>query len=152
VTIFGIDPGPHTGIFYMLGDQPCWVEFDYTSHELCTAPLSHVYLWLMQMVDPDKDVLVPEKFEYRKDDAQNREYIDYSTGEWVGVIKLFSQMTGCKYQMQSASEAKGFWNDDKLRRVGLWSPSKHTRDATRHWLHYVSFEMKDDSWFHKLKR
>jgi hypothetical protein len=151
-TIWAIDPGPHTGIFYMLPDgKPNWVTLDYTT-DVVQDPHRNLYLWLMQMVDPDKDTVVCETFEFRKEDAKNREYIDYSPGEFVGAIKVYCQMTGCKHKMQTASQAKGFWTDDKLRRVGLYALGKHNRDATRHWLHYVSFTLKDDSWFHKLKQ
>jgi hypothetical protein len=153
VTVYAIDPGPHTGIFYMKANDPHRVTLDYTDG-LVKRPLEHLYYWLMRMVDPDTDTVVYETFEFRKEDAKEREYIDYSTGEYVGVIGLYCDMTGVKNRRQMASEGKGFWTDDKLKRVGLYVPGKeqrHARDATRHWLHYTSFTLKDDSWFHKLK-
>lgn len=153
MTDYAIDPGPHTGIFYMKDDQPHRVTLDYTDG-LIRDPLLHLYMWMMQMVDPEKDHVIVESFEFRKEDAQNREYIDYSTGEYVGVVKLFCQITNTAMTVQSASQGKGFWTDDKLKRVGLWTPGKerrHERDATRHWLHYMTFALNDNTWLNKLK-
>lgn len=128
------------------------LTLDY-SDNLVAEPLKHLYLWLMQTVDPDKDFVVCESFEFRKEDAKNREYIDYSTGEFVGVVKLYCQMTGTAYEMQSASEGKGFWDDDKLKRVGLWSSlgDRHQRDAARHWLHYDCYALCNSYYLNLLK-
>jgi hypothetical protein len=153
--IVAIDPGPHTGIFWMENDKPHRITFDYTDPVMAGEPHKHLYMWLMQMINPGLDILICESFEFRKEDARKREYIDYSPGELVGVVKLFSQLTETPLTMQMASLAKsGFWNDDKLRRVGLWiagSANRHVRDATRHWLYFNSFILKDDTWLHKLK-
>jgi hypothetical protein len=140
VTVFAVDPGAHTGIFYVDSHgQECSVLLDYTNH---LTPHEHLYMWLMQMVDPQKDTVICESFEFRKEDAQNREYIDYSTGELVGAVALFCQLTGTKYVRQMAAQGKGFWNNDKLHRAGLFirgKDAKHIRDATRHWLVYHTF-------------
>lgn len=153
MTIFAIDPGPHTGVFYFAEEGPCRVTLDYTSDALRDVH-KDLYMWLMQMVDPKNDFVICESFEFRKEDAKNREYIDYSTGEFVGVIKLFCQMTETRYIMQSASQAKGFWTDDKLKRVGLYvagAEHRHVRDATRHWLHFDTFNMNNKYYLNKLK-
>ena|SRR5690349_18449632 len=156
MTVFAIDPGPHTGIFYMKDDKPHHLVFDYRGH---ASPHEHLYLWLMQMVIPEEDIVLCESFEFRKEDAKNREYIDYSPGELVGVVKLFGQLTGTEYHTPSASTGKGFWDDDKLRRVGLWvggQDAKHMRDAARHWLHFHTFSPQRDvkvasDWLRRLK-
>jgi hypothetical protein len=153
MTVWAIDPGPHTGVFYMRDSAPHRVTLDYTDG-LVKRPLKHLYLWLVHMVNPAADLIVLESFEFRKEDAKNREYIDYSTGEFVGVVKLYCDLTTTSLHMQSASEAKGFWDDDKLKRVELWVPgdaNRHVRDATRHWLHYQTFKANDLRWLEKLK-
>lgn len=156
--IYAIDPGPHTGVFWIdaLG-KPRRLTFDYTvpEHEGLKLPHRHLYSWLLATVNPVTDWLVCESFEYRKEDAKNREYIDYSPGELVGVVKLFAQLTTTPLYMQMASQAKGFWKDDKLKRVELFVPGdsfRHVRDATRHWLHFTSFVQGDQSWLLKLRR
>jgi hypothetical protein len=156
VTVFAIDPGPHTGIFWIDNNVTHRVTLDYTG-VLAWSAHKELYMGLMQMVNPEQDHVVCESFEFRKEDAQNREYIDYSTGELVGVVKLFAQLTNTAYTIQSASQAKGFWTDDKLKRVGLWVPGaeqRHVRDATRHWLHYHTFgrgASQAHYWLSKLK-
>jgi len=157
VTIYAIDPGPHTGIFWI--DEAmnyCRLTLDYTDEGWPPhhRPHMHLYRWLIQKVNPEEDEIICESFEFRKEDAQNREYIDYSTGEFVGVVKLYCQSTDTPHYMQTASEGKGFWDDDKLKRVGLWIPGKaerHVRDATRHWLHHVTFRQANNYYLEMLK-
>lgn len=153
MTLYAIDPGPHTGIFYMRHGEPHRVTLDYTDG-LVKQPLKHLYLWLVQMINPDADDIIVESFEFRKEDAKQREYIDYSTGEFVGVVKLFCNMSETMCFVQSASEGKGFWDDNKLKRVGLYVPGdelRHARDATRHWLHHQTFKIGNQDWLLRLK-
>jgi len=153
MTIWAIDPGPHTGIFYMKGLEPCRVTLDYTDG-LVHRPHEHLYLWLLQNIDPANDTIVYEPFEFRKEE-RDREYINYQAAEFVGVIALFCDLTNTAGVRQMAAQVMSFWEDDKLKRVGLYVPGKerrHERDATRHWLHYVSFYLHDNYWVSKLKR
>jgi hypothetical protein len=150
MTIYAIDPGPHTGIFakYVQG---CEGEtFDWT-HDL--NRVSHMWNWLDDWVIKSDTVIV-ESFEFRKEDAQNRSYIDYSPGELVGVVKLYCQLRTVNLVIQSASTGKGFWDNDKLKRAGVWSTcdSKHSRDAARHWLHYYTTTLGNDEYLHKLRK
>lgn len=86
--------------------------------------------------------IVAEKFEYRKDDAEQRDRIDFTAAEYVGVIKLIgNQLFPDRVHMQGSSEAKGFWDNDKLREVGLYVPNRHARDALRHLLHFMTFTL-----------
>lgn len=156
MTIYAIDPGPHTGIFWLDDEGQHRVTLDYTDKALpCyDTPHMNLYHWLMQMINPKTDGIVCESFEFRKEDAKNREYIDYSTGEFVGVVKLYCQLTQVPRYTPSASIGKGFWDDDKLKRVGLYVPGKeqrHVRDATRHWLHFQTFTVHDNTWLEKLR-
>jgi len=153
MAIYAVDPGPHTGIFWIDDEGQHRVTLDY-SDGLVKKPLWHLYTWLMQMMNPKTDQMVLESFEFRKEDAHEREYIDYSTGEFVGVCKLYCDLTETPCYVQSASEGKGFWDDDKLKRVGLYVTGKeqrHVRDATRHWLHHVTFRENNDYYLKKLK-
>jgi hypothetical protein len=139
MTVFAVDPGPHTGIFYQ---DAAGVHTEMLDLRGAINPHQQLYMWLMSHVNPATDKVVCESFEFRKDDAQTRSYIDYSTGELVGAVALFCQLTETVHVRQMAAQGKGFWNDEKLRRVGLWvggPDAKHMRDATRHWLHYHCF-------------
>lgn len=157
MTIWAIDPGPHTGIFYVLYGLGQFrynrVTLDYTD-SLVQNPHENLHLWLMQNVNPSTDEVVYEPFEFRKEE-RDREYIDYTTGEYVGVIALYCQQTGTPSHRQMASQVMSFWTDDKLKRVGLYVPGKehrHERDATRHWLHHDTFTKGNQEWLHKLKK
>lgn len=157
MTDYAIDPGPHTAIFWMAETptvfEPRAVTLDFTLEGMLKLSLKQLYFWLMHEINPTKDRIVCESFEFRKEDAQNREYIDYSTGEYVGVVKLFCQLTDTPYQMQSASEGKGFWDNDKLKRVGLYKycADRHQRDACRHWLHDTTFRGGNNYYLNLLK-
>lgn len=151
MTVFAIDPGPHTAIFYRNSRNefsPVTLDFTVFSNE----PLRNLMQWLECHI-PKGATVILEPFEFRKDDARYREYIDYSTGEYVGVVKLFCQIYGHELVMQGASVAKGFWTDDKLKRVGLYKlcKNRHERDACRHWLHYVTFTLDNREWLYKLR-
>ena len=146
MTVYAIDPGPHTGIFWMNGTMPYWVTLDLRREK---RPHRALYDWLRNNVNSLlDDKVVYESFEFRKEDAHEREYIDYSPGELVGVIILFCELMGTDCFRQTAASAKGFWDDDKLKRAKLYIPGKearHVRDATRHWLYYHTLSPYKDA-------
>jgi hypothetical protein len=64
--------------------------------------------------------------------------------EYIGIVKLHQQVFGTTVVWQSATTAKAFWTDDKLRAYGLYAPGmKHARDATRHYLYYQTFTLRN---------
>jgi hypothetical protein len=153
VVAYAIDPGPHTAIFWKVPLTKTFeaVTLDFT--EPGDEP-SHASLfnWLSSNVDPEEDKLIIESFEFRKDE-RDREYINYDAGEYVGVAKVWAQLSNTYYIVQNAAKAKGFWDDDKLKRVGLYKQLKdrHQRDAARHWLHYDTFTHGNHDWLFMLK-
>ena len=156
-SILALDPGGFTG--YMFRGPGANIKYG-------ELPLSasghHLALWKLltdcrdeiERHDSDASLtIVCERFDFRKTE-QFRDKIDYISREYIGVVKLFVQSSGSKVRLrlQGASEAKSFWTDDKLRKVGLYYPgSKHIRDAVRHYLYYVSFDLKDDRYLHMLR-
>lgn len=107
--------------------------------------------------------IVCEKFEFRKTD-EHRDKIDYAAARYEGVINLFAQQfkdTNVKLIMQSASGIKEkkqnvdnppFWTEAKIKHIGLWVPgAPHAMDATRHYLYYRTFTLKDKTLLYKLK-
>lgn len=101
--------------------------------------------------------IVCERFEFRKDE-RDRAAINYVAAEYVGVVKLFVHQHNVPLIMQQASSTVGrsaFFGDSpegnaKLRTLGLWSPSVHARDATRHYLYYRTFTLRDNSILYQL--
>lgn len=151
MTVYAIDPGPHTGIFWKLSldiFQATTLDFtvrtDMPQHQ-------QLFMWLARNVQLH-DTVICESFHFQKD-KRDKEYLNYDAGEYVGVVKLFCQLNGIYYVMQAPSVKEQFWTDDKLKRVGLWKclKDRHQRDAARHWLHYDAFTQNNQEWFYKLK-
>jgi hypothetical protein len=157
-SILALDPGGSTGYFWrgpkkvpVYGELPPGID----GH--------HLALWklLVECEDEsrrhDSDApfyIVCERFDFRKDD-QRRDKIDYISREYIGVVRLYKKTSDHRVilRMQGSSEAKAFWTDDKLKRVDMYyTKSKHARDATRHFLYYVTFALKDDRYLRMLAR
>ena len=156
--IFGIDPGPHTAIvrYDLDKNEFCFRYFDFTPTGINTEdPHDQIYAHLRKAVI-EGDTIVCEKFEWQKEKQERGVRLDYDAAEYVGVVKLFCQQySGIKLVMQSPAEAVGnaiFWSDDKLRRVGLYRPIKHERDALRHLLKYLTFTLGDHRFLRQLKQ
>lgn len=109
---------------------------------------------------PEELHIVCEQFEFRQTE-RHRDFINYIPREYIGVVKLFYQTTRSSQYLspqtpqlhfQSAAQAKGFWTDEKIKKLGLWVPGqKHAMDATRHYLYYRVFTLGDKSLLHKLR-
>lgn len=148
--ILAVDPGPTSGIALMHDDigPTSWIE--HTTHK---PPLLQLYTMISVLADTF-DVLIIERFEFRKDDQRTREKIDFTAAEYVGVLKLWAAQHPDKtLVMQGASVAKGFWTNDKIKRVSLWNPAAvpHGIDALRHLLYYVTFVMNDNRFLSMLR-
>lgn len=80
--------------------------------------------------------VVCESFQYRSGIvAQYRPNLVLDSVEYIGVVKYFVQDRGLagRLYMQTASAAKDFITDDKLKRLNLWiKGQQHARDALRH--------------------
>lgn len=154
-SIIAFDPGGTTG--YLYRGPKGTIE---------TGELKgdhHIALWalLVKCLDEvkkrDKDaklVVVFEDFLFLKSEKE-REKIAYTSKEYIGIIKMFCQTYNHDTQLRTHSSAQRgqFWDDVKLRQVGLWnSKSKHIRDAAKHYLYYVSFTLKDNRYIHMLPK
>lgn len=144
-----IDPGPHTGIAVWFPDTGTFRThtFDFSKEEeyvFLDTPHHVLWEWLNENVEPS-DHLIVEKFEYDRDKARNSPALNFDAAEYVGVIKLWSEVNGSAdfcCQTRGAVGKAAYWSDDKLRRLGLWKPgreSRHEMDATRHLLYHVTF-------------
>lgn len=126
--ILAIDPGGTTGMARCFlsaeGEVSDWASWD-------IGPGEHhaeLYRQLYEVVIPD--VVICERFDYRP----KLDKAELISREYIGIIKLARP----DVVLQSASEAKGFVNDNKLRALDLWAVgSPHQRDAYRHLLYYL---------------
>lgn len=153
--ILGLDPGGTTGwCKYNSSDNTYQFDQMDTSTRDMRVDFGNRLAKVMRTYD-DLTILC-EKFEFRKTD-QHRDKIDYTPGTVIGIVERV-YASDYTYQtqlliMQSADQAKEFWDDDKLRRVGLWkgTGAKHAMDALRHVLYYRTFTLGDQSMLLKLK-
>lgn len=136
--IMAFDPGLHTGlcIFWPAVNRMSTDELD-----------SLESVW-DQLSRHDPSVVVYESFHW-----QSRRSVDFTPIEVIGVIKLWCKLNGKKLEPQTPSQGKAFWTDDKLKRANLYVVgSPHKRDATRHMLHYLTFNQGDKSWLQLIRQ
>jgi hypothetical protein len=164
--IIGMDPGGTTGLAW-------WIPMRHTEEriaddhwgikqmEKCNEDLPLKYLMmhlssLTTAVEPFLGYptihLVYEPFEFRKDDS-HRDKIDYTPAEVVGALRYWMvDRPHIKLVRSPASLGKGFWTDEKIKKLGLWeSGSRHAMDAMRHLLRYRAFELNHLQLFEPLK-
>ncbi len=93
-------------------------------------------------------VLIYEKFDRRTTAA------DLVAVECIGVIKEWQRQTrGARLEEQSASMAKFFWSDERLKSLELYRVGKpHANDALRHLCYYLHFSKRGPRWALELPR
>jgi hypothetical protein len=133
-SVFALDPGGTTG----------WVWFNSNNDFVICGQISgrhHKELFDSVLPWYQAHELVCESFEFRQHRGEfNQDKIDLSSKEYIGVVELYSQMTGVPITYQTASVAKHFISDSKLKRLGWYDLTKgmvHARDALRHLLYYL---------------
>lgn len=134
--VVAFDPGVTTGIAYKDGSG-IHTEQIRTTHRAIWNWTDWVYV----------DEIVYERFNY-----QRRDKVVLYPVEVIGVIKLISELHNIPIREQTPSQAMNLWTDDKIRRLGLWTPNQvHGMDALRHLLYYLTVWKKDRTWIDALK-
>jgi hypothetical protein len=154
-----LDPGETTGLCYIdlasPGQRPHVEQLRTDTPELyfvLTSAIADIFYAYV-----GERVLGMERFNFRHEERY-RDKIVYTPAEVIGAVKHWwaaeavNGEISIKLEMQMAAEGKGFWTDDKIKRLGLWTSSfSHAMDALRHALHYVTFTLKDHRFLHRLK-
>lgn len=158
--ILGIDPGVTTGLASLnhriLSAQEAVGQSSQHRHETTGWKRSqmkgegdgshHRALWAY-LTESEPDIIVMERFEY-----QRRDKVILTSLEYIGIVRLYCEATGRPYKMQTPSQAKNLWTQDKMEALGLWLPSQpHAMDATRHVLYYVTVDLNDRSYINRLR-
>jgi hypothetical protein len=139
--IAAFDPGGTTG--WCRYDTALPLENSYACGQF-EAPDHHklLYRWLN---DNEPELIVCEQFDYRPH-LQNVQLISRN---YIGVIELYTQYSGCPLIMQKPAVMKP-WDNDKLKLLGLYTKNlRHAMDATRHLLVYLD-KIKSDKLTEKL--
>jgi hypothetical protein len=135
-----LDPGGTTG----------WRGYDTARHQfhdgICGPGPHHQQLWdLLETMMPH--TLICESFQHTQ--LKSTELISV---EYIGIAKLWAARDISRHlHMYTSAQGKGFWTDDKLVLIAAWSPNRHIRDATRHLLHYITFEVGDHHFIQQLR-
>jgi hypothetical protein len=112
------------------------------------------WMTLAQPLDGRQQVVIGyETFDFRHDERY-RNKIDYTGLEVIGALRAWqTNFPGIvSIHKSGAGLGKGFWNDDKLKRAGLYKPNRtHAMDALRHLLRYLSFGCGRQDLFDRVK-
>ena len=131
-----LDPGGTTGIAYVRDEAAPW---NLEVLQLGPDPHHSDLLRFLNTVKPE--VIVCESFQNTGQDAAI-----LTSMEYIGIVKLYRQMRLGTLVFQSASIAKQFWDDNKLRAHHMYLPAmRHARDACRHYLYWRTFTCRDKS-------
>lgn len=129
MTIICLDPGLTTGyvIEHPLGSM---------AHGQCKPDA----VWdLLDSVNPPFHnlIIVYESFQYRRQQLN----AVLTPVEVIGVIKEYHrQHISTDLYDQTPAQAKHYWTDERLVKLGLWfKGQQHARDAARHLLYYKYF-------------
>lgn len=102
--------------------------------------MDHQVYWLLNAHEPD--VVICERFSLRQ-----AKPTDLTPVEVIGVVKDWCYRTETELVMQTASQAKHFWTNGRLKTQGIYLRGKgHANDAMRHLLYYILFTLKRDDW------
>jgi len=121
--IVALDPGLTIGICILHEDGT------YESRQLVPMEFPHPHEAVFDTITEIAPLsIVYERFDFRA--AKNGVVL---TGvEFIGIIELFAQMKCIGATKISPSDGKAFWNDNKLRALGLYRRGMpHANDATR---------------------
>lgn len=134
--IIALDPGITTGIAAYAGEV--------INTDQLKVPHKFLYEYL-RLSSPSE--IVYESFVY-----QRRNKVVLYPVEVIGLIKLYCEMYSVPIFVQSASQAKNFITDDKIKKMGLWVKGQvHGMDALRHLLYHLIITKRDERWLNALK-
>ncbi len=123
-TVLAIDPGKTTGmcVWQAIDGQFLSWERQY-SHVGFVDELNRFW----------PEVIVCESFVHT-----NRDNVDYTPVEFIGLVKWFIERSAAQLIEQTSSYGKGYFTNDKLKKLNLYKAGKgHAMDATRHLLQYL---------------
>jgi len=172
--IISIDPGGVTGlaIHKVLPEKrtstPELKTFDYDSDlndgsiyvDALLTEQHHLELYdMLNNLKPDQILCEDFIYQVRYVAGSNQAVaLEIISREYIGVCKLYSQVTATPLKMRRPAEGFDFWDDKKLKSLGLYtSGGKHTNGApdknaaVRHLLDDVVRASKRFDYLQKLK-
>lgn len=157
--VFACDPGGSSGIataeWQPAGPDDQLMSIDQIKFSRWTMGPEphHSELWqhlyeVHHNISPYTNI-VWESFEFRQhfftdDDGKPiaKMKVELISREYIGILTLFCELYKVPNHHRTASSAKLFIDDEKIKQVGLWIPGKpHEMDATRHLLRFMTIVM-----------
>jgi len=138
--IRAFDPGGSTGVCELDTET---MEFGFWTY----GPEDHHQAVYDDIYVLPPDLVICERFLNRGNVAAK-----LISGEYVGIIRLVCLQMDIPVELH-VPDQKTWWNDSKLKRIGLWhggTVHRHERDALRHVLYYMTFKVGDDTWVRRL--
>ena len=134
MNILGIDPGETTGVAFLetIGNTNRVILSAQAFTTKTVAEFSGMYNLKDLISTRMYDVIALESFAPYAHKAQSLVGNKLWTSQLIGMIKLVAFEYGIEVKENNASRAKTLWPDKMLKTYGLYSDSKHVRDATRH--------------------
>lgn len=129
--LVAIDPGKTIGFAFFNGEELQLSGFFNNSY----SAISRMFE-LILMFEPDE--LVIESFRLYPWKAKEQYWSDFETPEIIGIIKYWAWNQNIKIVMQPASNKIPF-PDERLRKLNVYVPNNHARDAVRHGLYRIKF-------------
>lgn len=135
IKVLALDPGRTTG--YAMGDISETGKMLIVTGEAVWD--HHALMAQLEWYKPH--VIIYERFDFRRSPKYQRDRVDLFPRELIGVVELYAESTNdIRLDTQSASQAKGYFSDRKLKDDGVYRVSKpHANDAARHLLHWYTF-------------
>lgn len=140
-TIMCFDPGGTTGI--ALYDITHGIRTEHIGPDV-----HHLFLW-HALLKFHPDVVIYEQFIYQRRPLDKGVALEIISREYIGIVRLYAAMMNIPC-IESSLTKLAFWDDEKLKLINLWSNVIHERDALRHLLYYLTFDLKDLTWVNKL--
>lgn len=146
--VISLDPGGTTGVAtasFEGGYLTSYADIEFNSGEIGPNE-HHSELWtILDISEPTH--LVCESFEFRQHIDKNKAKmkVELISREYIGIVRLYSELYDVPLSMHTASAAKGMipdkgpQKDVKLKQLG-WAkstPGNHANDAARHLVYYL---------------
>jgi len=133
--VLSIDPGETTGYALGVADK----EKLFLAYNEERFNHNEFWLFLTRAHLHHNLHTVCEDFEFRQ--GKQKDGLNLYPVELIGITRLFcSSDTWHPLWMQKAAQGKGYYDDNKLKSLGVYQKGyDHGRDAARHLLHWFNF-------------
>lgn len=144
--VIGIDPGETTGLAAIHNGELIFSEEVRHSHKEVGKAAQEIQIaisLLTTVAEVDSFSIALEEYRVYAQKAKAHTHSDLFTSRLIGAIEFICEQRGWPVEKQTASRAKGFMTDKKLRHWGFWIKGrKHSRDAIRHAGCFILFKAR----------